>query len=89
MSEDCDSVPFENEIETLTWKFSNGDYVQVEHNTTGYFISGRLNGKDWHDEDHEDFFCANTDEYLDFLSTHGLLEVLSVSAHTADRRSTN
>ena len=71
-------IPFEIGIETITWTFPNGDYVCVEKNTSGYFISGRINGKDWHDEDHEDFFCANTDEYLEFLEQHGLLGPLSV-----------
>lgn len=78
-SDDCEGVPFEIGIETLKWTFPNGDYVTVERNTSGYFISGRIGGMDWHDEDHEDFFCADTDEYLDFLDRHGLLGVLSVS----------
>lgn len=76
--DDREDVPFEIGIETSTWTLGNGDYITVERNTSGYFISGRINGKDWHDEDHEDFFCADTDEYLDFLEKHGLLSVLSV-----------
>jgi len=75
---DCQDVPFEFVIETLTWTFPSGDRIQVERNTSGYFISGRINGKDWHDDDHEDFFCAGTDEYLDFLERHGLLRILSI-----------
>ena len=78
-SDDCEGVPFEIGIETLKWTFPNGDYVTVERNTSGYFISGRINGRGWYDEDHEDFFCADTDEYLDFLEKYGLLRILSVS----------
>ena len=81
---DCEGIPFEVGIETITWTFPNGDCISVEKNTTGYFISGRIAGKDWHDEDHEDFFCADTEEYLEFLEKHGLLGALSVSPITND-----
>jgi len=71
-------VPFDFNIETTTWTFENGDHVTVEKNASGYLISGNFSGVDWHDEDHEDFFCADTDEFLSFLETHGLLRILSM-----------
>lgn len=77
-------VPFEIGIATQTWTFPNGDYVTVEQNTSGYFIHGRLGGKDWHDEDHEDFYCADSDEFLDFLETYELTSLLSRKADTND-----
>ncbi len=81
-SDETDGVPFEIHIETLTWKltggkFLDGDYIRIERNTTGYFISGRIAGHDWHDEDNEDFFCGDTDELLCFLKRHNLLTILS------------
>lgn len=75
--EEAESVPFYIGIETLKWTFENGDYITVERSTSGYLIGGRIGGKDWHDEDYEDFFCADTDAYLDFLEKHGLLRILS------------
>lgn len=71
-------IPFDFNIETIRWKFPNGDSITIEKNVSGYFLSGIVGGKDWHDEDHEDFFFSSTDEFLDFLAQHGLLGALSV-----------
>lgn len=77
-SRDAEGIPFDFHSETITWTFANGDQITVERNLRGYFISGRIGGGDWHDEDHEDFYCATTDDFLNFLERHGLLGALSV-----------
>lgn len=70
-------IPFDFNIETTTFTLPTGDYVRIERNDKGFFISGRVNGQDWHDEDHEDFFCKDSDQLLNFLELHGLLIPLS------------
>jgi len=70
-------IPFDFNIETTTFTLPNGDYIRIERNDNGFFISGRVNNIDWHDEDHEDFFCKDSDQLLNFLELHGLLIPLS------------
>jgi len=70
-------VPFEIGIETTRWEFDNGDYLTIEKNTSGYFLSGRVGGKDVHDDDHEDFYFPDTDSLLVFLEQYNLLTVLT------------
>ena len=77
-SDDSDGIPFDGSIETTTWEFPNGDRVVIERSCSGYLVSGTIGGRDWHDEDHEDFLCEDTDALLEFLQRHGLLSVLSV-----------
>lgn len=77
MVDEYDEVPFEIGIETTRWTFDNGDYLTIEKNTSGYFLSGRVGGKDIHDDDHEDFYFPDTDSLLGFLEQHGLLSVLT------------
>ena len=88
-SDDSDGIPFDGSIETTTWKFPHGDRVVIERCRDGYLVSGTIGGRDWHDEDHEDFFCEDTDALLGFLEQHGLLSVLSVpvvESETGDAR---
>jgi hypothetical protein len=82
MSGECwspvDGIEFDESITTTTWYFGSGTKVTIEHGDSGFFIYGSVGGKSWHDEDHEDFFCATTDDLLVFLEKHGLLSMLSV-----------
>jgi hypothetical protein len=73
-----DGIEFDESITTTTWHFGSGTKVTIEHGDSGFFIYGSVGGKSWHDEDHEDFFCATTDDLLVFLEKHGLLSMLSV-----------
>lgn len=76
-------IPFDGNIETTIWAFSNGDTITIEKNVSGYLVYGVIGGKSWHDEDHEDFFFEDTDSLLEFLDCHGLLGVLSTGGHNA------
>ncbi len=73
----ADVVPFDDSISTVTWTFGSGDRIQIESSPRGFYVSGRVGGKDWHDEDHEDFYLPTSNDLLDFLRQHGLLSVLS------------
>lgn len=72
-----DDLPFDDSVSVHTWDFGHGNRIQIESGQNGYFVSGRVNGKDWHDDDHEDFHLATSDDLLDFLRHHGLLSILS------------
>ncbi len=73
-----DGIAFDESITTTTWYFGSGTKVTIERGDSGFFIYGSVGGKSWHDQDHEDFFCATTDELLVFLEKHKLLSMLSV-----------